>query len=314
MAQRKVTFTLDDIRDPNRLEKVLRQFQSALSSSTPVTPKPPNINELASRIAPLIRSQLQAPGGTPLNLKSLLPVSGDGVVIQDTHANRLAIYPAPNYAIGTVFYETDRTQFYAVSASYSWYLIRGGIYTATLANIPTGLGTADNHFLFEVSDYDHILEWTGAAWTWGPGEVGSGYYQLFEAAPNSIGASAWQICDGTAVDRLNADGTVTNITTPNLGTAAYLKGGTSSAAVAPSSGVTTVESTHTHAVDPPDTASGAPSATVAVQAGVGTTVATDTHTHNTDIGSFASGAGSAHDHGPNTLELRNKQARLYFRR
>jgi hypothetical protein len=50
--------------------------------------------------------------------------------------------------------------------------------------------------------------------------------------------------------------------------------------------------THTHPVDPPSTASGAPSATVAVQSGAGTTVATDTHTHATDIASFTSGTPS----------------------
>lgn len=213
-------------------------------------------------------------------------------------AIRIAVFTArggPAAYRGGLFAASDRNNVVWASNGAAWIYV-AGTERNTLANLRTGLTTNDAGYLFFVTDYSHTLRWTGSAWEWAPGDDGSGYYQLFEAAPAGYGANAWQLCDGSSnVPRLNADGSTTNVTVDNVSTARYLKGGTTSAGVVAASGNTSTDSAGT---------TGNNSASVAVQSGAGTTVAADPHTHS----------GGSHNHGPGTLELANLQKRLYFRR
>lgn len=173
---------------------------------------------------------------------------------------------------------------------------------STQANLPTDLITTDAGALWAVTDYMHLLQWSGTAWGWSESDAGSRYVVMGTptGAPNQ---GLWGACDGTAYAVLNGDGTTSSITTPNLTGEVYIKGSTAFAAQQAAAratweatAVTNNESAHTHSVDPPSTASGNNSASVEVFAGLGTTVAADPHTHTTDIASFTSGAGSAHNH------------------
>lgn len=90
---------------------------------------------------------------------------------------------------------------------------------------PQALGQAP--FLAIVTDYGHVLQWTGTGWQWGPGEQGSGMLVMFEVDPTGVG---WHLYDGTAgVHYLKSDGTLGTITLPDLtsatANAAYLKAG-----------------------------------------------------------------------------------------
>jgi hypothetical protein len=72
-------FSKDDVKDPELLELILRQIQDAIGSSQ-VTPSgftfnQTQLNSLAKQLAPLIRTELQVSGSSPLNLQSLLPFS-----------------------------------------------------------------------------------------------------------------------------------------------------------------------------------------------------------------------------------------------
>ena len=229
----------------------------------------------------VINQALRVSGSNPL-VVSGLPGAGTAAVIVDVWAN----LPTPGgQRIGDLFWATDRTVLYlveSVSGANAWVYVLGTART-TFAAITTGLGTNDAGFLNFITDYSHTLRWDGSAWTWAPGDDGSGYYRLCESAPAGFGASAWQTCDGSTVARLNADGTTTNVTVPDVTTAAYLKGGLAAAAIAAASG-----------------ASGAPSATTTVD-------------NNLDISTVNVGSDT-HTHGAGTLELRNKQVGLYFRR
>lgn len=269
--------------------------------------------------------------------------AASGAVLIGTTAEMATTDPA-GLSEGTLFWQTDRTVMYMVRDTGSgnvWTYILG-TYRALLSSLPT-LGTSDTNFLFSATDYAHTLHWNGTSWIWASevGEMGSGYYQMFEAAPNTLGPNAWQLCDGSTVDRLNADGTVTSVTVPDLSTAAYLKGGVASAAVAAASGATAAttatnnaastgvttnnESSHTHAITNP---TGGPSSTVNVVADpAGVAVADDVHAHTV---TSPTQNGSAHNHGVSdpthnhtqnshthaggNLELRNKQVRMYYRR
>lgn len=80
----KIQFSKEDLTDPDRLERVLRQFQSAIqtpASSTQSAASVPSIDALVAQLAPLIAGQLQAPGSSPINLQSLLPSIGFGLLL-----------------------------------------------------------------------------------------------------------------------------------------------------------------------------------------------------------------------------------------
>lgn len=249
-----VQFSTDDLRTPESLERVLRQFQTALGTPAKSPDvKIPSAVQIATEVAPLIQSLLQAPGSSPLNLTALLPAVGQAVVIEDTHANRLVLYPASSYPVGSAFYETDRMAVYVVVSSSGanvWQYI-AGTYVAVFANRPTDLGVNDRGFQLFVTVQSHLMYWTGTAWIFL--DAGGGFFQDFVATPpSSIG---WQLCDGTATDYLvisGADLALTSFTTPNLTTApsgVYRKSiaaytGTINAATAGAmSGVTAVAAT-----------------------------------------------------------------------
>jgi len=83
---------------------------------------------------------------------------------------------------------------------------------AGLAAIAGTLGSQDTGLLINVTDFNHVLEWDGAQWTWGPGENGSGYAVLFGIPPTVNG---WHMEDGTlAVPYLKGDGTTGTVDLP----------------------------------------------------------------------------------------------------
>ena len=100
------------------------------------------------------------------------------LVIEDTHANRLANYPPANYAIGQLFWETDRTVFYLVvdnSGTHAWEY-SAGIYGAVFINRPSDLTTSateiDRGFLFRGREYGVLERFDGTNWNFvsGTGE------------------------------------------------------------------------------------------------------------------------------------------------
>jgi hypothetical protein len=195
----------------------------------------------------------------------------------------------------------------------------------TQANLPTNLTVNQKGYLISVSDYAHILRWTGSAWTWGPGDPGSGYIAPFLSAPTQLG---WHLCDGSMVKRLNADGTLTSVVLPNYTTAAYLKLGTI-LAMGPNapSGLTNAVSGGTPSgtnsipnfTGTPATTSVESADTANVAVTGATSVAAAGHTHTiTPAGTvsapaFTGAALPPHAHGPGTLDLLNTQLQAWYR-
>jgi len=92
-----------------------------------------------------------------------------------------------------------------------------------LAALVATLGATNAGLLIWVTDYNHVLEWTGSGLVWGPGESGSGYFQGFAVAPTGNG---WHACDGSFVNYLRSDGTLGGAVLPNtVSSAAYMKYG-----------------------------------------------------------------------------------------
>lgn len=180
----------------------------------------------------------------------------------------------------------------------------------TSTTLPT-LNMSDAGFLVVVTDFNHVLQWTGTAWTWGPGDIGSGYIDAFLSAPTAAG---WHLCDGSTVNRLNADGSVSTVTLPNYTTASYLKFGTTPApGPNAASGQTASVSAGTPSGTNTSTTSASESADQTVQSGSGATVPAAPHTHTVPGQTFTGAAMNPHSHGPGTIDLQNTQLLAYFR-
>ncbi len=178
-------------------------------------------------------------------------------------------------------------------------------------NLPRGLGSKDVGLQVLVSDYNHVLQWSGNGWAWAPYELGSGYVQAFRIDPTGDG---WALCNGATVSYLKSDGTTGSVVLPDLVTApadaAYLKLGTPAsgpnAATAPAvtmnsytpAGSNSAPAFTGTPATPTGTVSAVPANTDTVTfpqgAGADVTVAADVHAHSapTFTGNAATPAGT----------------------
>jgi hypothetical protein len=159
--------------------------------------------------------------------------------------------PIAEYAGGAFFFETDRGALYQVQNG-AWAYVSGAL-SAAFSGAPTGLGAGDAGFLWSVTDYAHLLRWTGTGW------------EFLDAAGNYIagcagapGGSGWQLCDGSATSYLQVAAGIASAT------AAYLKFGAGYSASIAAATVPTA---------------GGASATAAVASGSGATPASGAHVH-----------------------------------
>ncbi len=163
------------------------------------------------------------------------------------------------------------TQFTALQAAVAG---GSGIIQATQSQL-AGLSGLSVGSLVEVTDYQHVLRWTGSAFTWGPGDSGSGMIQFFDVAPSGVG---WKLVDGNGDDGmpigaghpikiLKEDGTTRSNTTA---AAMNVAGGVFMRAAATYNGAVTAKTAPSI---------GAPTASVNVLSSSSTSVATGGHVH-----------------------------------
>ena len=96
-----VQFSTDDLKTPDSLERVLRQFVTYIQqASKPAPITLPTLNQLTTLLAPLIRNELQAGGNSPLNLQSLIgavtaivTLTPHAIVLGDTSTNGIKSGP-----------------------------------------------------------------------------------------------------------------------------------------------------------------------------------------------------------------------------
>lgn len=195
----------------------------------------------------------------------------------------------------------------------------------TQSTLPT-LTPQDAGALIHVTDFNHVLQWTGTGWEWGPGDAGGGYIQGFLTPPVALG---WHICDGSTVGMLNGDGSVTQVHLPDYTTAAYLKLGKTLLAGpnAPSGLTDATDVGAPSGVISPLTFNGTPGTTGVESADLSSvattgaaTAAAQNHTHTfTPQGTiptptFTGNDPGTHTHGPGTLDLQNTVLLAYFRK
>ncbi len=146
-----------------------------------------------------------------------------GRVVSGTSAQRQVVSPT-DVPAGTLWVESDRLLVYV--AGPTWSYVCGQMQT-TLAGQPLHLGASDAGLLLHVSDYGHLLRWSGTVWELAPGDPGNGFFQDFAVAPPD--AAWWQACDGSPTTYLHwgvAPLDTLPFTTPSLsGSPAYRKSG-----------------------------------------------------------------------------------------
>lgn len=163
-------------------EKAIRQLAAALEAVAVPVPAP------APLTVPQVQQALQATGSYPLNLTGLPGASGSTPVIFDTHANRLAKYPAATQVPGQFYFEVDRIALYAIQVSLagqqSWALLAAAM-AGSAAGKPGDLGAQEEGFLFFAQDQSVVYYWSGSVWHW---ETGT-YTDTFANRPAAGGTS-----------------------------------------------------------------------------------------------------------------------------
>lgn len=138
-----------------------------------------------------------------------------------SHAVRVS-RPTSGFEAGSMYFETDRGNV-AYQLQGNVWVYAGGVLRAAFAAAPV-LKAADAGFLWYVSDYAHVLRWTGTGWEF-VDEMG-GYVAWRVIAADGSG---WQLCDGSATHYLHVTGGVASEvahTTLNMtGSPTYLKMG-----------------------------------------------------------------------------------------
>lgn len=162
MASRKkrsssrLTFNVEDLRTPDRLERVLRQIEGLAREQ----PQPDiDLGALANALEPSVQSQVQS-------LITINNPEGAGLFIVDTHFAKQNLKPPIAYDEGTAFYETDREVVFVneiVNAAHVWRYF-GGEYNDTIDNIPSDLGTEDANYRFLDTATGVKYRWDGDEW------------------------------------------------------------------------------------------------------------------------------------------------------
>lgn len=97
----------------------------------------------------------------------------------------------------------------------------------------------DNGYQVWISDFGHLIVWSGSAFGWGPGDEGSG--QIVMAPGFAPQGGPWAFCDGSAANILKIIAgvpTSVSVTTPDMRSDTFVRGGTYTGVADPTSSPT----------------------------------------------------------------------------
>jgi hypothetical protein len=163
-----------------------------------------------------------------------VPIVTAAVALQGSHS-ALTSHPAADYAVGTVFLQTDRFVVYevqVVSSANAWVYVLGSMTGTTISvdQRPTGLGANDTGFLFNSSDGLVVYRWSGSAWllisgiaqgvdsakpaTLGAGDAGFPYFSTDKSTLYVWSGTAWgQVGSGSGSSGWGSAAVTTTLTT-----------------------------------------------------------------------------------------------------
>ena len=240
------TFTRIDSPVPEMQPIVVDVYNklAALQSQTAQIPTPAQITAAATAVA-TTAAAAAASSAVPAALNAIIPIVNQNPntsPLLDENNNKVAAVDGAvvTWNIGG----SDVGVIYQYSASAGVWTYFSGQVARTqtnLAALAALLAAADTGLLVDVTDFAHILKWTGTAWVYADPTDPAGRVEAFLVDPSPT--TGWHLCDGTAsVPYLKSDGTTGTQTLPDLTSAAnkaaYTKLGspasaTPNAAVAP---------------------------------------------------------------------------------
>lgn len=151
-----------------------------------------------------------------MSVTPILPIDGVPANLTQVFDNLVRILNDRFRQVDSAAQSTTTASEGAVSSAKIW--------KAPFSQQPTtNLSVQDEGFLWYVSDYAHLLRWTGKGWEFVDGEGGK-----IEGRTDVPTGTGWQLCNGTATHRLKVTAGVVSefaFTTPNItgSPGAYLK-------------------------------------------------------------------------------------------
>lgn len=240
------TFTRIDSPVPEMQPIVVDVYNklAALQSQTAQIPTPAQITATATAAATTAASAA-AGNAVPAALNAIIPIVNQNPntsPLLDENNNKVT--PVDGAVVAWNIGGSDVGVVYQYSASAGVWTYFSGQVARTQTNLSALAGllaAADTGLLVDVTDFAHILKWTGTAWVYADPTDPAGRVAAFLVDPSPT--TGWHLCDGTAnVPYLKSDGTTGTQTLPDLTSAAnkaaYIKLGspasaTPNAAVAP---------------------------------------------------------------------------------
>ena len=147
-----------------------------------------------------------------LNAEDAAVAAAASAVMYGTHANRVG---RPVASDGAVYVETDQGNLIYQVESTVWKYI-AGVWRRTqsqLAALAATLGANDTGLLAEVTDYAHVLQWTGTAWQYNdPADPAGRGPVAWEIDPGT----GWHLYDGSIVSYLESTGALGTIGLANI--------------------------------------------------------------------------------------------------
>lgn len=142
--------------------------------------------------------------------------------------------------VGFEFYDENRLILYtavrdlAFSTSLPYFAWSEGIETMAWATFGARtFRNADAGYLISISDYGHTIRWDGSNWAFAVGDGGSGWIVMY--GPNVVGSLAFFVlCNGAAHNLFSINAgvpVIVNITTPDLTSNDFIRGGTYTGAI-----------------------------------------------------------------------------------
>lgn len=186
-------------------------------------------------------------------------------IIQDTHNNRLILFPAASSPVGSLYFETDRKVVYVnreVSSAPAWVYVTG-VMSGLVAARPADLGTNDAGFLFTSTD-SLDYRWSGTAWVALGTVKGGGSLTNVGAVPKVSAAGTLSesamadnltsilivargviLDNGYIIQQKSIAGTVRNLLTHFTDDVVYLDNADGNVSIRPKAGSALVVSTNT---------------------------------------------------------------------
>src|SRR5215469_241701 len=208
---------------------------ATLQGQSAQTPTTQQVTQAATAAAQAVISAAGGGGSSvPAALNGIIPVvnqNPNSSPLLDRNNNKVAALDG-----AVVFWNiggSDVGVLYQYSATNGVWTYQSGQVARTqtnLSSLASLLAATDTGLLVDVTDFAHILIWTGSVWTYADPTDPAGRIEAFLFDPNPT--TGWHLCDGTvAVPYLKHDGTTGTQSMPALtATSAYIKLGSVSSA------------------------------------------------------------------------------------